>query len=86
MTALFLLAALVVIVIAMARLRHSPVIIPLAAAFWAAMPFYNSWVLARCTGDCAIRIDLLIVGPLLLAVTVLALRKVWRMRGLVRRK
>jgi hypothetical protein len=44
-----------------------------AAGLWAAFPPYNYSVLARCSGDCNIRIDLLVVAPIMLGASVLAL-------------
>lgn len=32
---------------------------------WATLPLYNHFVLATCPGDCAIRIDLLLVWPII---------------------
>lgn len=46
-----------------------------ALAGWVLLPIYNRWLLADCMGDCGIRIDLLVVLPVLLTLTVMAL---WR--------
>lgn len=44
-----------------------------AALAWLAYPPYEFWIQSRCTGDCNIRVDLLLVAPLLLWVSVAAL-------------
>lgn len=51
------------------------------AAAWLSVPIYNHWVVAGCPGDCGIRVDLLIVGPVLLLLTVAWLLAWWRQRG-----
>jgi hypothetical protein len=54
------------------RLQASPA--PwVALAAWVSLPIYNHWVLAGCPGDCAIRVDLLIVLPVLAGVSLWAL-------------
>ena len=52
-----------------------------AAAAWLSLPVYNHWVVSNCPGDCGIRVDLLIVGPVLLLVTLAWLWAWWRQRG-----
>jgi hypothetical protein len=56
----------------------------MASAGWLGLPFYNRWVLAGCPGDCAIRVDLLIVLPVLAALSLWALvqwlRAFWKRR------
>jgi hypothetical protein len=47
-------------------------IVPAAVVLWTGYAAYETWVQATCTGECNIRVDLLLVWPLLLAVTVLA--------------
>ena len=62
-------------------LRRNVAIIALAAAAWIAFPFYNSWVYNSCPGGCDIRVDLILVGPILLLVTYLGVkeaRRRWR--------
>ena len=41
-------------------------------AGWLGLPFYNAWVMADCPGDCAIRVDLLVLLPALVALNVRA--------------
>lgn len=52
-----------------------------AAAAWLSLPVYNHWMVGNCPGDCGIRVDLLIVGPVLLMVTLAWLLAWWRQRG-----
>lgn len=40
---------------------------------WIALPGYNAWLRQGCSGDCGIRVDLLVVLPVLLALTATAL-------------
>jgi hypothetical protein len=61
-------------------LRRNAVLFPIALAAWPAAFWYNQWILARCPGDCGIRIDLIIVAPLLLLVTYLAVKEALRRR------
>ena len=51
------------------------------AAAWLSVPVYNHWVVGNCPGDCGIRVDLLIVGPVLLIVTLVWLLAWRRQRG-----
>ena len=44
-----------------------------AVVGWVSLPGYNAWVLQRCPGDCGIRVDLVLVLPILLVVSGLAL-------------
>ena len=50
------------------------------AGGWLSLPLYNHWVLAGCPGDCGIRIDLLLVAPVLLVITGVWLASWWRLR------
>ena len=60
-----------------------------ASVLWLTTPFYNAWILAGCSGDCNIRVDLLLVLPLLLAASIAALisivREAWRKKKALRR-
>ena len=60
------------------------VIVLVAVVLWALFPVYNFLILKNCSGDCNIRVDLVLVGPILLIVSVLALisivRRAWRKR------
>ena len=44
-----------------------------ALAGWLALPIYNQSILSRCPGDCGIRADLVLMLPLLLLLSVVAL-------------
>jgi len=44
----------------------------IAAAAWLAYPPYEYWYQSRCTGECNIRFDLVVIATFLLAVSVLA--------------
>ena len=52
-----------------------------ALAGWGALPLYNAWVLQHCSGDCNIRVDLLVVAPVLLVLSVW-----WAVSSLRRRR
>lgn len=52
-----------------------------AAAAWLSLPVYNHWVVSNCPGDCGIRVDLLIVAPVLLMLTLAWLWAWWRQGG-----
>jgi hypothetical protein len=73
---LFFIGALILLYV----LRQNAVLFPIAIAAWPAAFWYNHWVLSRCSGDCGIRIDLIIVAPLLLLVSYLAVKEAWRRR------
>jgi hypothetical protein len=53
-----------------------------AAGLWLAYAGYESLMLMRvlCSGECNIRVDLLLFYPLLLAVSLVALWRTWRSR------
>jgi hypothetical protein len=61
-------------------LRRNAALFPIAIAAWPAAFWYNQWILSRCPGDCGIRLDLIIVVPLLLLVSYLAVKEAWRRR------
>jgi hypothetical protein len=44
----------------------------IAAAAWLAYPPYEFWIQSRCTGECNIRVDLVLIAPFLLVVSILA--------------
>lgn len=54
----------------------------IAAGLWLAYGIYETLILMRvlCTGDCNIRVDLLLFYPILLAVMLVALWRSWRRR------
>jgi hypothetical protein len=86
MVPFLMLAGALALAMALHRLRNTFWVIALGGGLWAALPFYNSRILANCSGDCGIRIDLLLVAPLLMAGSVLALRMLWRAWSANRRK
>ena len=45
----------------------------IAAVAWLAYPPYEYWYQARCTGECNIRVDLVLIAGFLLVISVLAL-------------
>ena len=53
-----------------------------AAVGWILLPFYDAWLRKGCSGDCGIRIDLLVIAPVLLVLTLVAVRRLvaaaWR--------
>lgn len=51
-----------------------------AGVGWLSFPGYNAWLRQSCAGDCGIRVDLLVVLPVLLSVTAAALWQWWRMK------
>jgi hypothetical protein len=57
--------------------RHNVIFI-LAIGLLIALPLYNSWILSRCFGDCSIRIDLIVVAPLILLATAFAIAEAFR--------
>lgn len=59
-------------------------IVPAAVVLWAGYAAYETRFQVTCTGDCNIRVDLVLIWPLLLAVTVLAV--VSAVLGAVRRR
>jgi hypothetical protein len=59
------------------RLGRQPLAVMTLLA-WLSLPIYNRLVLAGCPGDCGIRVDLVVVAPLLLILTVACLVAWWR--------
>lgn len=45
------------------------------AVAWATLPIYNYFLRRACPGDCSIRVDLLIVMPVLVGLT---LASIWK--------
>jgi hypothetical protein len=43
------------------------------AVAWALYPLYEVWIQSRCVGSCDIRIDLLLVAPIILTLSIIAL-------------
>lgn len=66
------LLVLAVFLALVVRFRHSAAIIPLAIAGWIGAYFWNGWILSTCSGDCNIRVDLVLIAPLVLAATLFA--------------
>lgn len=48
---------------------------------WLSLPAYNTLLLSNCPGDCGIRVDLLVVGPVVLTLTVIWVAQIWRGRN-----
>ncbi len=64
------------------RFRRSSVIFGLAIAAWIGAFFWNAWILQTCPGDCNIRVDLVLIAPLVLIATGFALAEaIRRWRG-----
>ncbi|MGB8816632.1 MAG: hypothetical protein WCC66_01790 [Rhizobiaceae bacterium] len=55
------------------RFRRSSVIFPLTIAAWIGAFAWNAWILSTCPGDCNIRVDLVLIAPLVLIATVFSL-------------
>jgi len=55
-----------------------------AIAAWLSLPIYNAWILSSCPGDCGIRVDLVLVVPVLLTLTFVAIWRWMRARRLPR--
>lgn len=69
---------LLIAAVALWARRSGRAVAPWAASLaWLALPGYELWLRKGCSGDCGIRIDLLVVVPVLLALTIAAL---WRWR------
>jgi hypothetical protein len=64
------------------RFRRSTYIFALAVAGWAGALIWNAWILDSCSGDCNIRVDLVLIAPLVLLATGFALAEANRRRRL----
>ena len=62
------------------RFRRSNAIFILAAAAWIAAFFWNNWISGTCSGDCNIRVDLVLIAPLVLLATGFAMVEALRRR------
>jgi hypothetical protein len=60
------------------RFRRSSSIFALAIAGWIGALFWNNWILSTCSGDCNIRVDLVLIAPLVLLATGFALAEALR--------
>jgi hypothetical protein len=60
------------------RFRRSIFIFALAIAGWIGAFIWNDWILRGCTGDCNIRVDLVLIAPLVLIATGFALAEAFR--------
>jgi hypothetical protein len=83
MALLGFLLAIAGVIYALTRLRRSNLIFFLAFGIWAALPFYDHWILSRCPGDCGIRIDLIPVGVVVILASGFAMFEIirrWRAR------
>lgn len=52
----------------------------IAVVAWLAYPPYEYWYLSRCTGECNIRVDLVLIAGFLLVISVLAVISLIRRR------
>ena len=57
--------------------RHNAIFI-LSFGLWFTLPLYNRWILSKCPGDCAIRIDLIAVVPLIFLASMFAIAEAVR--------
>ena len=62
------------------RFRRSNAIFILAAAAWIAAFFWNNWISGTCSGDCNIRVDLVLIAPIVLFASALALARLFQLR------
>ncbi len=60
------------------RFRRSNAIFGLAIAAWVGAFVWNAWILQTCSGDCNIRVDLVLIAPLVLIATGFALVEAFR--------
>jgi hypothetical protein len=60
------------------RFRRSNAIFGLAIAGWIIAFVWNSWILRTCPRDCGIRVDLVVIAPLLLIATGFAIAEALR--------
>lgn len=80
---IFPLGALVIgLLFAAGAWRRRRVLPGIAAVLWIAYGIYESLMYARvlCSGECNIRVDLVVIYPVLLLATVAALASLWRAR------
>ncbi len=76
---LIVIAGFVVLLI---RFRHSSMIFGLAIAVWIGALGWNEWILQTCSGDCNIRVDLVLIAPIVLLATGFAFVEAFRrLRG-----
>jgi hypothetical protein len=83
MVMLIYIIAIGALMYALWRLRGTLAAIVLAVAMGLAFPAYNSTVMARCEGGCDIRVDLLIILPLLIFAALIA---AWSLVSLLRKR
>jgi pilus assembly protein TadC len=62
------------------RFRRSSAVFGLAAASWIGAFVWNAWILSTCPGDCGIRVDLVLIAPVVLIATGFALSEAIRRR------
>lgn len=88
MSLLILLALAALLLFVVVKLYTRGYIVRTAAGLWLAFIPYELWIRAHCTGDCNIRVDLVLLLPVLLVVTVAAsvslVRAQWRKRKAAR--
>ena len=73
---------LAVFLVLIVRFRRSTYIFALAIAGWIGALVWNDWILRGCSGDCNIRVDLVLIAPLVLIATIFALAEANRRRRL----
>jgi len=56
----------------------------IATVTWLLYPLYEVWYQSRCTGECNIRVDLVLIAAFLLVVSVLAVTSL--VRGTLRKR
>ncbi len=66
-------------------LLYNRKVILFSALLFLIFPFYNIWILDNCSGDCSIRIDMIIIMPLLLFFAIAAFitigREAWQRKN-----
>jgi|APMI01.1.fsa_nt_gi uncharacterized membrane protein YphA (DoxX/SURF4 family) len=77
----FIFAGGLVVLIGISRRLPNAVLIAVTFVAWLALPAYNALILRSCPGDCAIRVDLILVVPLLIALTARSAFLLWRSRS-----
>ena len=73
---------LAVFLVLIVRFRRSTYIFALAIAGWIDALVWNDWILRGCASDCNIRVDLVLIAPLVLIATIFALAEANRRRRL----
>ena len=69
---------LAIFLVLIVHFRRSTFIFALAIAGWIGALIWNNWILSTCSGDCNIRVDLVLIAPLVLIATGFALAEAFR--------